>query len=400
MGRTMAHNICFIGTMKLKSQRDKFAGILRYARTCGMTVQQIDYSLLNPRLCAQLLRRKDFDGFITGEDNVWEKLSASLGSITRPIVAMDPFHGAFSRKLMPTAIVELDSLGIASEIADRFLKRGFSHFAYVGYSGGKWAPIGHVDWRSRLRYRGFSSRLRKAGHGCPCFDTTGRFDEKERAVLGKWLADLPKPCAVMAYWDNLARDVANVCRGCGISIPDQVAVMGTDNDVLLCEDTNPTLSSLEIDFEGGGFKAAETLHRILTKGRKSVPPLSIYGSLGIVERASTQNFKRSALLVSSACDYIRRHATRGISVQDVADKVGVSPRILQLRFAETIGHTVIDEISGVRLSAVKRLLETTSLPLAEIAERCGYEYGHLSNFFKRKTGLAPGAWRSIHSKRA
>lgn len=392
----MSYNICFIGTMNLKSQRDKFAGILRYARTCGMTVQQIDQSLINRRLCAQLLRRKDFSGFITGEDNVWQKLSDNLKTIRQPIVAMDPCHADFNNALRPTAIVELDSIGIAGEIADRFIRRGFTNFAYVGYANSKWAPIGRVDWRSRLRYKGFSERLQQDGFSCPRFEATGRFDNKERTRLGAWLQKLPKPCAIMAYWDNLARDVANVCHEFNICIPDQIAIIGTDNDILLCEDTNPTLSSLEIDFEGGGYKSAEILHDILQKHLPSVSQITRYGSLAIVERASTQDFKRSAQLVSAACDFIRQNAISGITVQDVARKVGISLRLLQLRFAESRKHTIIDEITAVKLAAVKHLLETTSLPIAEIAELCGYEYGHLFNLFKRKIGIAPGTWRNQH----
>ena len=388
------YNICFIGKMTMKSQRDKFAGILRYAQDRDITVYQLDATLLPSRLCIQLLERMNLDGIITGTTGTFELLSGLRNFSHCPTVAMDALIPPGKRAKAPAIQVNFDDRKISCDIADFYLRRGFMNFAYIGYCGRRWVPIERK--RSAVRRDAFVGRLAEAGRGCAVLETPGQMDRAEREKIAHWLLGLPKPVAVMAYWDNLARDVVDICREIRLRIPDRLAVMGTDNDIVLCETSKPTLTSLKIDFEDGGYKAAEALHALLAKGLQTRHLQLSYGSTAIIERSSTCDSKRSVRLVSNACEYIQRHATSGISARSVSQHLNVSPRILQLRFAEALGHPVVEEIARTKLKAVKRLLETTSLTNSEIAERCGYEPLHLANYFKKKTGMSLGEWRRVN----
>ena len=386
--------ICFIGQMKYKHHRDKLSGILRFANTDGrLDVQSLDYTQIPIKLCTKLLRSMRLNGLIFGDGTSLQAFDSFRRKAMVPTIVIDPLTFDFSKPLAPDTTIELNHAEISNRIADYFLKRGFSNFAFIGYNSDTWVNLDRLQIRSKLREKAFVERVTAQGFRCHALNISGRLDDQEKRKLESWLQALPKPCAIMAYWDNLARDVADAARRAHILIPDEIAVMGTDNDVILCETATPTLTSIDIDFEGAGFLAASELCRRLGKRPVRGVRALTYGTREIVERASTQDWKGSSRLVSAACDFIRQHATEGIRCTEVANFVHVSPRILQLRFAEVMHHSVIDEISKVKLAAVKDLLSTTSLDNEAIASRCGYETHHLVNFFRLKTGQSMGEYR-------
>ena len=393
--------VCFIGQMKYKHHRDKLCGILRFANANGhLDVQPLDYTQIPSRMCVNLLSSMRLDGLIFGDGTPLQVFDPFRRHVSPPTVVIDPLTFDFTGLRAPDVTIELNHAEISRHIADYFLKRGFVHFAFVGYSSDTWVNLDRLKVRSKLREQAFVDHVTAKGFPCDVLNISGRLDEDEKHRIESWLKALPKPCAVMAYWDNLARDVADAARRASVRIPEQVSIMGTDNDVILCETAHPTLTSIELDFEGAGFLAAAELWRMLRKGRPRHMRSLTYGTRKIVERISTQDIRGSCRLVSAACEFIRQNATKGIRVNDVAGFVHVSPRILQLRFAEVLSHSVIDEIGKVKLAAVKDLLATTSLNNADIAERCGYEPRHLVNFFRLKTGTSMGAYRRAASRAA
>ncbi len=217
--------------------------------------------------------------------------------------------------------------------------------------------------------------------------------EQERSSLADWLRGLPKPVGIMAAYDQRGWQVLDVCRSIGLGVPDQVAVIGVDNDELLCELAQPSLSSVVLDTDRAGYTAAELLAQMMA-GKKVMAKQYLIEPLGIVTRQSTDVFSGADADVARAVRFIRDHGCDGIKVQAVVDELAMSRRVLEHRFRQTLGRTPHDEILRVQIERVAQLLAETDLPLATIADRAGFKHAeYMSVAFKRQTGLAPRQFR-------
>ena len=177
-------------------------------------------------------------------------------------------------------------------------------------------------------------------------------------------------------------------------MPDEVAVIGVDNDELLCDLASPPLSSVIPDAHGAGYAAAARLDRLMA-GKKVTPMAELISPLGVASRHSTDALALDDRAIVRAVRMIREHACEGINVSDVLRAVPLSRRVLEQRFQKLLGRTPREEILQVRLARVKQLLGETELALYEIAERTGFEHvEYLSVVFKRETGVTPSAWRA------
>jgi LacI family transcriptional regulator len=283
--------------------------------------------------------------------------------------------------------VETDDEQISRLAADHLLERGFTRFAFCGDARFNWSV-----WRERL----FAARLRAAGHGCACYRPAGPPGDvaAEARSLARWLRGLPKPVGIMAGYDIRGQQVLDACRRESLVVPDEVAVIGVDNDTLLCELSSPPLSSVIPNAHGAGYEAAAVLDRLMAG--KRVPAVAcLIAPLGVAERQSTDVLAVDDRAVARAVQYIRDHACEGIKVGDVLRSVPLSRRVLEQRFQRLLGHTPREEILHVRLNRVKQLLAETDLPLYLVAERTGFEHAeYLSVLFKRETGKTPSAYRA------
>ena len=186
------------------------------------------------------------------------------------------------------------------------------------------------------------------------------------------------------------------CRRIGVSVPDDVAVVGVDNDDLLCSLSDPPLSSVVPDTHRTGYEAAGILDRMMA-GESLDSGLTLIAPKGIVTRQSSDVLATADADVSAAVRFIRDHACDGIKVEDVLRVVPVSRRILESRFKKMLGHTPHEEILRMQLHRVRELLEETDLPLATIANRAGFKYvEYLSVVFKRQYGMPPSQFRVKH----
>lgn len=289
------------------------------------------------------------------------------------------------------ARLAMDNRAIARDVAERFLRQGFHHFAYVSFHkriAGNYAEE---------RHRHFSERLAEAGFECEVFEQMEPMDWAGTELrMADWLRSLPKPCAIMVCNDRHGRSVLNACRLAGVKCPEQVGVVGVDNDILLCETATPPLSSIQPDNEGAGYRAAEILCKAVQSGRmpKGAPTCHSYGVGAFVERASSQDYKGTARLVAAARRYISRHACDGIHVKDVADTLHVSVRLLQMRFAEVGGPGVREEIERIRIKRVRELLATPGRRIGDIASECGFaSETSLRECFRRLHGCSMREYR-------
>ena len=192
----------------------------------------------------------------------------------------------------------------------------------------------------------------------------------------------------MAAYDGRAVEVLNACKAAGLAVPGQVSILGVDNDALYCENVTPMLSSIKQDCEKEGLIAARELSRLLksrkrTKGIRvtKVPPSKL------IERESTVHTKPSVILVERALSYIRDNACSGIHVRDVSEHLGISRRLLDMRFRETAGCTVSDEINRTRFAAVEKAISKGEKSARKIALQCGFRnVKYLQNLYTRKYG--------------
>jgi LacI family transcriptional regulator len=189
--------------------------------------------------------------------------------------------------------------------------------------------------------------------------------------------------------------VLDVCRELAIAVPEEIAVLGVDNDHLICELSEPSLSSIIPDTKRTGYEAAEQLDRMMAGETIASDLPLITQPLGIQVRQSTDTLAIEDVHIAAALSYIRRNALTNIRVNDILDHVPLSRRALESRFSQIVGHTPHQEIARIRMERVKVLLRETDLPIGEIAIRTGFEYSeYLAAAFKRESGKTPSEFRS------
>ena len=330
------------------------------------------------------LKKWKGDGVIARIENpAIAKAIAALG-----VPAVDLSAG---RLLPELPMLEIDEAAVGRMAAEHFLERGFRHFAWCGDNRFVW---------SKLRGDAYAAALAEAGHAVASWQAPAGVpaDDEDAGLeaIGRWLLELPRPVAVFTCYDIRGREVLDACRRFSIPVPDEVAVLGIDNDELLCNLAFPPLSSIVPNARRTGYEAAARLERLMA-GETDTVSATLIPPTGIVTRQSTDVLAVEDRNVARAVRYIREHACEGICVDDVVSHAALSRRLLETRFKKLLGRSPHDEITRVQLRRVKELLAETDLPLAEIADRTGFRYvEYLSAVFKNKTGVPPGHYRSQH----
>lgn len=286
--------------------------------------------------------------------------------------------------------VETNDASIARLAFEHFCERGFQHFAFYGDSRFPWSA-------QRASY--FKQAAQNNGFVCYSFDASENEDRLwnlERERIADWLRRLPKPIGIMACYDIRGQQLLEACRLAQVEVPDEVAVLGVDNDALLCELSEPSLSSVVPDAMKTGYEAAALLDRMMM-GEHVPPDIHLIEPQGIIPRQSTDVLAIEDKMVSDAIRFIRNHACDDINVGDVLKAIPLSRRVLEKRFVQALGHTPHDEILRVKINRVKQLLAETKLPLSTISERVGFKHAeYMSVAFKRSTGLSPKTYRTRH----
>jgi LacI family transcriptional regulator len=282
-----------------------------------------------------------------------------------------------------------DDAAAGAKAAEYLLGLGHRHFAFAGFNDGLYSP---------RRQDGFVRRLAAAGHNADChmLYQGGRIDGRylghvERTIA--WLRGLPKPCGLLVCADQDALHVSQLAQAAGISLPDDMAMIGVDDDDLACGLVRPTLTSVRMDGIGVGAAAAQAMDRLLSGAQ--VEPVRRLPPLEVVVRDSTDQRPVVDPVVRGAIAWLRQHATAEVSYATCARSVGVSLRTLQSRFASVLGHGPAETLLALRLDHAARLLAETDLPLKAVAARSGFtSAAYLCRVFAGRRGLTPGAYRA------
>ena len=372
-----------------KINRDRIRGILKYERLYGPWRLHIVEGKRFEQPVADV-ESLGVNGILAG--TTLTELLPSVMQCSVPTVffdAQEPSQEAPKSKLLAYSSVTCDNRAVGRFGARYFLKKSFGNFAYV-----------HDIWNSPWsigREEGFCEELAKRGESCSVYRVSSkklRDDwSKEQKELAEWLKALPKPVAVLAASDARGRRVLDTCEWADLCVPEDVVVLGVDNDELICSSTNPPMSSILRDTEGGGYRAAELLDRLM-RGKSRRKETILYGPVEVVERLSTESMQFNDWLVVKAVEFIRINSGVGMGVEDVVRRLGVSRRLIEMRFRKATGHSIRQEIQNARLAKVSRLLRETNLSIGTIAEQCGFGTdSYLGLVFRRSYQMSMTQYR-------
>ncbi len=326
--------------------------------------------------------RSKYDGFIVSIPGT-EQSAAVLASTDIPTIVMDIHSPRLSARRKQIAFIRNSSEEIGRAAANHLLAIGTCRsYAFVhNPSVMQWSIDRCKAFRETLRDNGFWCHELKTPDG---------------------LQELEQPVGIFAANDDRGYDVIEFCHAHRIRVPEDAAVLGINNDTLICENCHPRLSSIQPDFEQEGYLAAETLSKMMadstTYSSSSIPhPSPLYvGIKAVIRRESTAELSQSGKLVQKAVAYIRRHALEGIGVQDVVAHLKVSRRLADLRFRELQHTSIGEEITRIRLAEVQRLLRSTKDPIDTIAAKCGYENpNYLKNLFRKRFSMTMRDFRKL-----
>lgn len=374
--------VLFFKSSELQSCRKKLAGVTSVARRFGWNVQSVAPTR-SEETARQLINLWKPDGCIVScgaKANIFP--SSVLGRI--PHIFIDRPHDALTQG---DSCVYHDSKATASAATRELLSLNLRHYAYVNWS----VPL---IWNKERR-NAFASMMKQHGQEVSYFESKLPVSSTKGLPqeLSVWLNSLPKPVGILAAQDFLSAKIITAARIAKLTIPDDVAVIGIDNDEELCESSVPSLSSVEPDFFRSGVMAAELLAQMMESPLRK-PIRMTYPPLRLVRRESTRRLPKGDKSVSDALELIRRESCNGLAARDVFKLFSCSRRMAELRFRAATGRSILEEIRGIRLAKAKELLVGPPRKLDAIANFCGYKSAvAFSIFFKAETGLTPTAWK-------
>ena len=306
-----------------------------------------------------------------------------------PTVLIDP-QDAYLEATSPLArfsSVSCDSIAVGNMAADWFLGLGYTSFAFVG-------SLPARDWAIRRR-KAFAARL--AGFKCAAYNIRRHAVEAGRPSLERWLGRLAHGTALFAENDEIAREVLNAAMEAGLRVPDDLAVLGVNDDPLTCETSLPKLSSIRRDTRRAGYVAAKLLARHM-RNPHAERRMAFFRPLEIVERQSAGIVHAEDPLVADAMKLVYELGANGVRVTEIAAHLGVTVRTLEHHMVVS-GISLKNEIARRRLAAVDKLVRSSSLPLAEIARRCGFAtVPYFSTVYRRTFGVTPGTARNCSTR--
>lgn len=379
-GKTARKTVLIVLDLSYQSAREQLAGIYHFQQM----KRNWDISLIpsnDPRFQSAILQSLSgrVDGAIVKIGCALD-ITPILQAKRLPLVILEkPSQeevAASKGQNRPFAVIGINNKKVGTMAADYLSHLGnFASYLFVHDPNDN-------EW-SRLRGSSFKSEMRKRRHRVKVLS----LEDFERE-----LPDIETPMAIFVAFDLLATGVIKACRKATLSIPNDAVILSVDNDTSLCENTNPTLSSIRLAHENLGYSAAKALDALMagrrTKANEETPPLDV------IVRNSTRNIPPARLLVDRATQIVKENITMGIRVTDVARQLGVSTSLLKLRFRQTRNCSLRDTLTTTRLDEVTRLLKTSDHPVSQIARMCGFSSPVvLDHLFKKKFGLSPGRWR-------
>lgn len=317
-----------------------------------------------------------------------EEIGEAVAATNLPVIDVSA-----ARRVPNIPWVETNDQSIAKLAAEHLLERGFRHLAFCGNPAYNWS-----NWREQC----FASEVSGSCLSFNVYHTSSnqakQFSwDREKKRMEKWLKSLPRPVGVLACYDIMGQQLLDACRQCDVKVPEELALIGVDNDHLLCNLCTPPLSSVIPDSFRTGREAARLLDVLMSGGEVSSEAHLIM-PIGVATRQSTDVLAIDDKDIADAVRFIRDHACEGINVSHVLEAVALSRRVLESRFQAMMGRSPHEEITRQRIEKVRQLLIDTDLTLATIAQRTGFRHEeYMSVAFRRAMKTPPGKYRRQHA---
>lgn len=359
--------------------------------------QEISLGMLEWNDLNDARRLSAYDAFIVRILD--DRMDQTLRRTHKPVV--DVFYG---KRREGFGVADLDNVAIGNLAVEHFVSRGFREFAYCGYNGINFSDV---------RRNTFVSAIERVGHNCHVFDSRKcnleDFSEnvvrgeryvpqaREASAMRKWLKHLPKPIAVFCSHDLRAHQVLTLCHEVGISVPHEVAILGVDDDAILCGFTTPTLSSIDPNGFETGRKAVRIAHEMLcSQNARRDPPQYFTKPLRLIVRESTEVYPIDPPWLSDALVFINRNAANGITAADVVARVGLSHTTVGSVFRRKMGFSVQDMLTKTRLDMARRMLED-GMSVTDVAQRSGFSsVQYFCRVFAAACGKSPAVWQDVN----
>lgn len=371
----------------VKSQREWLRGILDYSNLNGAWETHLKTGDINEPKAVVEPGNINYDGLIGSV--VSEFYYNVLLHSKIPTLVIEPLEDIRDFPVENFHFLKSDTRSVGRKGAEFFLSRNWKNYAYL--------HAGMVREWSVLRGEGFAGKIEEEGFHCHIFKES--FHERYYEKLNEWLRKLPKPAALMAANDFHGRLVIECCRNIGIKVPDELAVLGVDNDDLFCKSTSPTLSSMTMTRESAGFEGGALLDQMM-RGQKLENKVSYFSFPGeIIERGSTAQPANSDPVIGAALEYIHLNLDVSFTVGDIADHLKLSRRTLELKFRKARNSSIRQEITRLRLEKVKFLLRKTDYTLAKIAFLSGFNNeNYLAHVFRKEFNQTMVKYRQAWKK--
>jgi LacI family transcriptional regulator len=367
--------------------RDFLLGVARYSEVYGpwdFLIRADNFEQLAPRI-----QRWGGTGIIARIPS--ERMGRQILKCGLPTIALGLSEEQLRRgsPLAHLNNVSSNPSQIAQIAVDYFRDLCFTNFAYVGVPDRPWSISRETEYVRRLGRRGIVPHI----YVQPRSVRAQRW-EYEQTYMAQWLNQLPKPVGVFVCNDDRGREVLEACLLARVRVPDEVAVLGVDNDTVFCELAQPLLSSIELNAVSAGFQAAKLLDAMMD-GQRILHQQIDVEAVGVVSRRSTEAVAVNDPSLSKALRFIHENRGAPISVVDVIEHVGISRRGLENRFRESLKRGILDEIQNVRLDESKRLLRESSLSITYVALAAGFSTTtYFSEFFRQRVGMTPREYRN------
>ena len=364
--------------------RQLIIGIARYSRLNGpwsFYKEPIDLKSSVPHLTTWKP-----DGIIMRDSLITKEL------LKLRIPTILAIHNSSYPKNLP--VIKTDSSSIAKLASEHLIEKGLKNFAFCGFN--------NYDWSKERRFY-FNRFISEAGYKTHNYILPKRIKkndwENEQQHVSNWIKTLPKPVGIFACNDDRGQHILEVCKLIDLKVPEDVAVVGVDNDPMICEIGDPPLTSIALNVESAGYEAAKLLDGLIEKKKITKRQILVSPS-HIVQRQSSNILAVDNAEVALAIRYIRNNAKNKILVKDVVKTTGISRRALERRFRKTIHRSIYDEIKLVRIEWISKLLIESDLSISQITSLFNFtDVEHISRYFKKEKGIGLREFRKLHQPR-